>query len=337
MEKGLDALLNETYDFDIDTVSRVEPASDDQDDLAILKAFYKCQQFVFQGMLKDVLDKHPLLSKIDTRIACLKKANILAFTNIKPRLVELAEKPNLNALAFYVSIDERKNWSEKITKLIANIESKKIKTPEEWEVLACSHVHDKIQLSNELEKVPTDIESVGINAILQYNNYLEAFEKNSDNWKKFWLKCRLYHTAFLNTQYGKAVQKAQLGYYARFFTSKQGNDSDLCNYLRASQAINAGAVPKSILEQYSGVFFSRENIALFLSKKYKPQKNDFKTPSEKYMLAWALFNCPKDADKKMGKNLLIDIANQPLKHGKLQKDSITKPSQYFNIGLDVHS
>ncbi len=335
MEKGFDALFNETYDYDIDTLSDVKSFPSDQNDLAILKALYKCQQWVFQGMLKDILSKRPELSKIDTRIACIKKANKLALAGIKAQLVELAEKPNLNALAFYVSADEKKNWSEKIQKLVSEIEKKKVKTPEEWEVVACAHIHDKVQLPYGKDESFMDIESVGISAIFEYNNYLEAFEKNSNTWKEFWLKCRLYHSTFLNTEYGKALQKAQLGYYARFFTSKERNNSDLSGYLRSSQGINTGAVPKNVLKQYSECFFSRDSIARYLCKQFKTEKD--KSAEKEYMFAHALLNCSKPGFKRLGKIMLYDVAKKPLAKGKIETDNMKKPTQFFNIGLDVHT
>lgn len=328
MKKGFDALMNETYDYDIDISNRVDASFDDQNKLAVLKAFYKCQQLVYQGMLKEISDKHPLLSKIDTRIACLKKANRLALSSIKKELVALAEKPNLNALAFYLSVEYKKNWSEKIRKLVSEIERKSMKTPEEWEVVAFSHIQDKIQLSSALERTTTDIESVGINAIFEYDNYLEAFEKNSNTWREFWLKCRLYHSTFLDTEYGRALQKAQLGYYARFFVGG-GKTADLDDYLRASQGINAAAVPKSVLEEYSGTFFSRENIARFLCKEYKAQKD--KNDDEKYRYACALLTTSKNADKRAGLKLLEEVAQQ--KKVAYQKAPTAKSGKIFEGGL----
>ena len=326
MKKGFDALMNETYDYDIDISNRVDASFDDQNKLAVLKAFYKCQQLVYQGMLKEISDKHPLLSKIDTRIACLKKANRLALSSIKTELIELAEKPNLKALAFYVGVDDKKNWNDKIRKLVSEIERKNMKTPEEWEVVACAHIQDKIQLSSALEKTTTDIESVGINAIFEYDNYLEAFEKNSITWQKFWLKCRFYHSTFLDTEYGRALQKAQLGYYARFFVGG-GKIADLDDYLRSSHGINAAAVPKSVLEEYSGKFFSRENIAHFLCKEYRAQKD--KNDDEKYRFACALLNIPKNADKRAGLKLLEEVARQ--RQG--EKAPTVKSDKIFEGGL----
>ena len=82
------------------------------------------------------------------------------------------------------------------------------------------------------------------------------------------------------------------------------------------------------------MFFSRENIAHFLCKEFKTQKD--RSIDAKYRFACALLTSSKNSNKKAGLRILEEVANQPLKQGgQLENNKIKTTSRFFKDGLDM--
>lgn len=311
MEKGHERFSDLSYDFDIDILTETNADENHRKfahDLAILKANFTCRKMVEEKRLLDLT----WIPSLDDRLFCIVKARHLAFDEIRTPLIQLANLGDMKALAFYMSLEEPKYRDKDLAAKLQQIEQKPVKTPEEWEVVACSHMHDIVEVENKGLIECRTIEELGLKSLMTYNAYVDLFECKNANAEKTRIDAAGYRDFLMQSEYCKAMQKAQLGYYARYFSGKMYAE-DLASYLQSSFGMNINFVPKEVLKGYSaGETFSQRKLEKILRNGYIKQMLKGLDLSDKYALGDLLIDRGSSAgEKKYGLSMMKQISNEP--------------------------
>ncbi|MBP3431544.1 MAG: hypothetical protein J6K39_01640 [Clostridia bacterium] len=344
LEKGYDGLFDLCYDYDINLTKTPVAVADFMDktyDFYVLKARYimKYRQIAAEliehlhnekrkyceticdareksklaGLLNDPKHARYCVEDFEEYMA-EKEAKAEAYKYVRWQIKKLAESGDVKALAMYIAHESAGDVDAELLKKAKSIENQRLKTPEEWEVVAALYIKECPEEFIRL-KIDYDVEDAAAKALFAHKNYIGAVEfGESENAFRFMQVFKRYHEAAMSTKYARAMQKTQLGYYARYF-KYYGYSSDLGEYLAVTKDGRSNYIDGDAFETFSkGRYFSRDQISAILRNTYRKNKFNELTIPDKLAFAEALTGSILTTRK--GMNLLREIAEIELENDK---------------------
>lgn len=187
-----------------------------------------------------------------------------AFTSLKAN----AQTGCFRAIADYLNVTKPEEQNEKIVELAKNIENKKDKTPEDWEVCAALHFWDEVYLFGSEFKDVHNMKTL-LKVYYEYGDMFETSIIDHDRSRQFELanKCRYLHNVISDQEYTRCIKNAMEGYYARYF--RDGYLDDINNYLCLAESKNICMIEPQTLRKYSGGrMYSNKLLTSYLTENY---------------------------------------------------------------------
>ncbi len=259
MEKGLDALFDLTYDYDISLFNkdhRYQTLKQDHDFVVCYTRFL-CLKTKYIKSFSDKFiqsnsnffnvseDAWHLYIDDGDHVAILQAATDEAFNNVREQIVKLAQNGNLKALAFCLKCDKNAINNIVFDKQINAIKNKQTKTPEEWEVLAMSHYFDCLDVR--FDNMGQLFDKIWI---ASKRNYVACETQNQHVYEETMREMLFFARKLYESEFAQNYQKAMLGYYIQSF---YGEDKlkNIADYLRLVKGGYDFIIENDVFSAYS--------------------------------------------------------------------------------------
>ncbi len=266
MEKYFDDFLGWTYDADV--LYHTDYMKDDtasQHDFAVMQARFLVEREDQRSRLRKKanisharnfisfnpkkLEHHSnkynyLTNEAEHKVN--KRADRLAFAKVKPACEALALAGNLKAISMYLTHTESAARNPVIVAMAERILDKDIKTPEEWEVCASLYYFSvNKRRFDDISDMVCEMKDLYQCNIYYYDEDEE--KEYEDSFRAILALSREAHDSL----YGKCIEKALLGYYARYFSAEVPEIKYLDDYLFIQTETNCLFSNLEIFSEYS--------------------------------------------------------------------------------------
>lgn len=185
------------------------------------------------------------------------------FETVRDEIINLAKKGERRALSFYLNNEKMEKWDKDLVEIAKEIENKKIKTPEEWEVVAGLHINDRISIFFD-DRILTQrnlIDSVKFESIRfdelenqrDHCRYFDPFEEvkyTKEGFDKLLYSCynryRWLVKCMQGGVYSDAIKQAQIGYFQRYSIFK--DNLDLSSFMELKKTPYCHYIEREIIE-----------------------------------------------------------------------------------------